>query len=509
MSNRVHDRPSSPYFGWLAVGYARISSDPDDLEAGTGRQQDDNGVWVDRNGVVLVGDHAAGRDQFVDDDVSASDSARKPRLAYRRLLAAVEDDPNIRLIVAWVVDRFLRRNDELEDVVKLAKRRGGLWLVTADRVYNLLDADDVMMLRILVAVAGRESEYIRKRTKRQRQAQRDRRELPHGSIFGWRPDGQTPDPVTGPRVVEMVERLMAGESLADVARWANSEHIPLRLAGVPGVANPDTGKTPMWSGTTVKGVVLTPRHYGHYSFGREVLERDTHVGLMPGAMYEQVVALLASRSPGSRPGRRTMLTGLLYCGKCGSVLTKGTVGGGGRTWRCYSRYDLPGRCGGISMRAEPLERYVLKMVWLQVDEMDLARLVRGGKGRTRADAAALSARLDQLRVDLETNVAESRSGAIPRAFAVAEARSIEAETERVKAELGKLATNRVLRPFAGKPGSLEAAWPRLTDDVRRDVIREALSLERLRIEIVGGTGGVVDTDRIKFRKLRVRSQRAA
>lgn len=529
MSNQAHDRPAprrwvSMFDGWDAFGYARISLDPDDIEAGVGRQQDDNVGWGGRNGVRLRPDVEGGTPQFVDNDRSASDKAKKPRKAYLRLLRALEDQPEVRLIVCWVLDRFLRRNDELEDLFKLARRRGGLWLATESKAYDLCDDDDKHVLTMLVAGARRESAMISKRTKRQRLSLRAAGKLPHGVVYGWTPDGQAPLPGEADTVVEMVERILTGLSLLAVAAWLNDGGVPTRLAA----SYVRRGRpAPRWSGPSVRSVVTTPRHYGHFSFLEEVqegkpreyriLERDHHAPLegLTGEMYEQVLATLANnRGLPRRSSRRSLLTGLVLCGLCGNPLTRGVAHRGTPTLRCQRRTDRPQWCGKIAIDAAAVEEYVTGWTFNWVDRGKLGSLVKGRAARS--DAGALEARLAELDRQEDADVAAEDAGTMSKSRADKKDALRTAERERVRGELARLASSRVLRPYFGKPGALKADWTTLDPDVRREMIAEALRAAKHEVRIRPGRPArnaagfaVVDTRRIQIRPVAARDRRVA
>jgi site-specific DNA recombinase len=483
-ASKVHRRKTkvSKYHGRKAGGYGRISEDPEELRLGTARQEGDITSHATRLGVSLFTDQATSKPVFVDDDISASKYSRKPRPAYRRLLRAI-DEEGLSVIVCWAIDRLLRRNDELEDLIKLAERRGQLDVVTPTMEFDLTDDTQQTMLRMMVSMAGQESANISRRVKRQREEARKEGRLPPGAAFGWRGQGQHEQEAA--YVLDMATQLMEGESLGNIARWLEVEGVLTRRGGKH------------WTASQVKRVLETPRHYGHLTYEGKMVQRDNHKGILPGDMYEEVLTVLGLRQHKERrPARRTWLTDLVYCHHCDRPVVRNVLKG--RTvLNCKPRRSQPEACGGTVVPVALVAGAVQRAVIDYVDSLDLASLAAPDG---RASAAKLTAQLGRLAVQAQANRQRYAQDIIDDNEYTETAVELRQAESGLRRQLAALSTNRVLRRYAGQVGALEAAWPDLSDEARAAVVREALALKRAHIVVMPHQGrrNVIDPNRVQL-----------
>ncbi len=497
--------------GALGGGYGRISDDPEDLKHGTGRQEVDILAKAQSLGVTLIEDPLTGKQVFVDDDISASRFARKKvRPGYSRLLEAIEDH-SLRVIVVYHVDRFLRRNDELEDLFKLTDRLPyEPWLLTPTMEFNLCNDEHRTLLRIMVSMSGGESAAISRRVKRERVDQRAAGYAGPGCIYGWTGDGRQTIAEQVVVIEQMVEEFLAGEAVASIARRLNAEGVPGRKGG-------------KWTTTTVRNVITHGRHYGVLTWRHpaehgkpawlEVLGDAAHPGFIKREKYEQVLATLQGRQRARRPPRMTMLTELVHC-PCGAALTRNAE----RVKR-PDRRPVPGRtqsravltcrrtptiaaCGSTSIDAGVVERVVKQAVFERVDNLTLAALARGKRNQT--SAASLTTRLAELDEEENENVAAFRAKKRPKSAYLTFERQIDEERTDINRRLAALSTDRLLRPYVGpgKRGSLERDWDRLSVTVQRAIVAEVLRLGAMRIVVGPHTGrrNMPDPTRVRLVK---------
>ncbi|MHC5557691.1 recombinase family protein [Kocuria sp. U4B] len=97
-----------------AVIYARISQDSEEQRIGVDRQLTDCRVAAKARGWTVV-------DEFIDNDVSATRSKRRPE--YERMLTDIRAS-KVDALLTWDVDRLTRTPRELEDVIDLADAHG-------------------------------------------------------------------------------------------------------------------------------------------------------------------------------------------------------------------------------------------------------------------------------------------------------------------------------------------------------------------------------------------------
>jgi site-specific DNA recombinase len=460
--------------------YARISLDRQD-GAGVERQVADCRVLAAERGWGPVV-------EYLDNSISASRFSRKPRPAYAEMLEAAQRG-DIQRIVCYHLDRLYRQPRELEPIIELADRglivadveKGDLDLATSDGRYGA---------RILVAGAAKESDDKSRRVRRAKQQNREQGNSPGGPRpFGWtgyvppsRPGEKRtewswtqPHPTEAPEVRDAMQGIIDGRSLADTARDWNAREIQ----------RPRTGATGTWQPSNVRQVLVSPRHAGLIGYGGAVIGKAKQwEPIVTRELWERCVAALDSRSQswGSTPRRRSLLTGLLVCGRCGKRMVRATQsrkGGNVSVWRCST---LPGThsCGNNTVLAAPLDDAVVELALTYLDTADPAAFAQpdGPNG----DTAAILAELADLAARDKETAALAAAGKIrPAAFA-AFSSGIEAQERALRERLDRVGTRSAGMRWAGRGNDLRKLWnavhkdgtPVMTKDEQRAVLQAVL-----------------------------------
>jgi site-specific DNA recombinase len=498
--------------------YARISDDRHD-GAGVDRQLEDCRA--------LVSSRALGPAiEFVDNSVSAYSGKRRPR--YLEMLAGLQSG-SIDSVVVWHVDRLYRQPRELEDIVDLADA-GRVQVLTVRNGDLNLDTDaGITQARVAVAFANQESRDKSKRVKRAKQQARDQGRGSGGPRpFGWKAipklDSKTGAPVVKngkplmtwsreqlePREVAIIQKavadLLGGASLNDIARRWNAAKI----------AQPQGRSRNGWTATGIKQLVSNPRLMGFVGHRVEQRGANGKVRYLPAvavregvgwpvvierAQWEQLQARLEQRgAPGRVPRRRSLLTGLVFCAKCGSTMVRaGARTGDGssfvrRVWRCMS-----GGGGHPSIDAIGLEALLVEATLQRTDTTALSTLVRA-QGRQGKQANELMAELSELEQRTDAAAESFAAGRLAtRAFEHANA-EIERRKAALQLKLAPLTSTAALEPYAGRRGVLRATWPTLSVDHQRAIIAAALGP----VKVSPGKPGrpSFDKDRVQIRKTR-------
>ena len=461
--------------------YARISLDRQD-GAGVDRQLEDCWALVRREGWQPVAE------PYVDGSTSAFSGKHRPR--YQALLAAVNAG-EVSRIVAWHLDRLYRQPRELEDIIDLADA-GRVQVVTVRAGDLNLGTDaGITMARVAVAFANQESRDKSKRVKRAKQQARENG-LPSGGPrpMGWSATwvldatGKkrrvlTEDPREATLIRTAVADLLGGASLAKVASRWNEAKVP----------QTQTGRS-NWTAQLVRQVVSNPRLAG--LIGHRVLKpagdgvgqrylpwavvgEATWPGIVDRKQWQQLQALLAERGAnGHMPRRRSLLTGLVTCAKCGATMVRSGARGHNadgvsrKVWRCMSAGG-----GHPSIDAAGLEALLIEATLQRADTESFATLLRQ-QGRQGKQAAALVAELEKLERSMDEAAASFAERKLPvRAFEKATA-AIQQQQETLQRRLGSLTATQAIAPYAGKPGVLRKRWPELTVDQQRAIIGAAL-----------------------------------
>jgi site-specific DNA recombinase len=143
-------------------------------------------------------------------------------------------------LVVWKLDRLSRQGigqvgQLLEDIGEAGGR-----LVSVQDDLDTADSSDRRMIEMLAEQARSESENLSLRVRSAKQYLRSQGRWiggapPYGLVIH---DGRLAvDPVTGPVVRQIADRILAGASLVEVARWLNDSGVPSPRGGRWGVGS--------------------------------------------------------------------------------------------------------------------------------------------------------------------------------------------------------------------------------------------------------------------------------
>ncbi|ONH49984.1 hypothetical protein CcI49_38010 [Frankia sp. CcI49] len=359
----------APVGGWRPVGYARISLDKEGAGLGVERQTADINDLAERLGLpapVVIPDN----------DVSAYSGRRRP--GYERLVAGIRAG-HWNVLLIWHVDRLTRSMKELEEIVDLANATGlRIETVRGGRV-DLSTGEGRLQARILGTLARYESEHRSDRVRR-RMLQNAEAGRPHGSggarPFGYEPDKVTVRPVEAAFVVDILDRLITGESLRSLVRYLIDSGVATST-GVP------------WRTTTLRTLLLGGRIAGLRVHRGEILGPAVWPALVDRDKWEMGRAILTDparkTSPGNKPTR--LMSGLASCGVkgCGAPVRSGGVRDGVLMYRCTEVDHLRRR---MTLVDDVVTRYVVG--WLVRDGVTFdappTTVTPSGDVRGKADA---------------------------------------------------------------------------------------------------------------------------
>ncbi|PRX95616.1 recombinase family protein [Allonocardiopsis opalescens] len=433
-----------------AVIYRRQSSDRDATEYGVERQGEDCArLCADRGWTVVR--------TLTDNDVSAS--GRRPRPAYQELLQMIRRR-EVDAVVAQALDRLLRRNIELEELIPLAER-AGVRIVT---VFGDLDlSTDVgrMVGRILASVASGEIERKSYRQHRaQLQAARAGRRVGGRRPFGYEQDGMTVRPAEAEAVREGYRMLLAGASLGEIARaWTSAGHRAQRA---------------QWQGSTVRAVLRNPRNAGLRAYHKEVVGAAAWPAIVPEETWRAACAVLddPSRVSGRRGAPVALLTRVALCGVCDAH-----VHAGGAV-RKYRMYRCSASLGHVGRKGEPIEEYVSALVVERCSRPDARELLvdreRPDVDALREESLTLRSRLDDLAVDYA-------EGAVSRAQLHAGTMRIRTRLVEIEAAMADAGRVDILGPLVHADDT-RAEWEGYETSRRRLVIGALMTVRILPVK---------------------------
>lgn len=431
-----------------AAIYTRLSKDPTGQQTATTRQRDDCRAVIARHGWEVVG-------EYEDVDLSAYRGVQRP--GYEALLASLEAG-EVDRVVAWKLDRLLRRPRDFEKLWELCERSGAHIVTDKDSIDTSAPFAGTLVPRILSMVAEMESEGISVREQRKHEANAKAGKRSGG---GHRPFGLTRDwsalvPAEADLIRAAVDRILAGESMYAVAADWNAQ----------GITTP-TGRT--WTVQLITSMLRSPRLAGLREHRGAIMATPGQwPAIVDPGKHERLRAIIARHGTTS-PARRFLLSGVVACGVCGHTMyMRRRHKDKARFYGCEKVNGGPG-CGHVHIVAEPLEALVQDEVLTRLDSPEMLAAIEAHNRQTieAVDLDALhadEAGLEELARDYYT---DRRIG---RAEYLAARDTLEARIEASRRKMGRLNGAGRVGEMAGFGAKLRAAWDSETLDWRRSVV---------------------------------------
>ena len=276
------------------------------------------------------------------------------------------------VLLVFMFDRLGRRDDETPFVVQWFVQQGIEVWSTREGEQRFDNHVDKLLNYIRFWQASGESEKtaIRVRTKHSQMIQEG---LWRGGLlaYGYKLEfqGRTNkknQPVRDlmideeeSQVVREIFRLLVDEGYGTnrVAQYLNDHGIKTKRG------------TTLWRGTAIRKIVDNPIYIGVLTFGNERSEPFEHLRIIDDATFEQCHQIIKARAPKAyaentivpiRTDGRGLLTGILYCGSCGTRLcyshnSSKRKHADGSTYlyerdlyRCYRKLSSKNTCKGYS-----------------------------------------------------------------------------------------------------------------------------------------------------------------
>lgn len=317
-----------------AYKYLRISDDPEGLEFGVTRQDEDTDKLAVRMGADII-------ETFMDNDRSASTLSTKPRERYQAMLKAARDG-GCDVILAYSNSRLTRRPAEWEDLLNLYSLRKVEIHTVASGSIDLSTADGRAIARTVAAWDAAEAERTSERAKRAHQ-QRAEQGLPHGGSrpYGWKADRLTLEPLEHAVIGDLAARIIAGESLHQIALDLDSKQVRT-VRGGP------------WSRASIRRMLQSPRMIGQREYHGVLYDAQWEPAL-DELTWRHVKAVLGHPSRlGGGNARVSLLAGIALCGECGEKIGMIAGGRGGTSYHC--------RPCRLTRLREPVDYYVDRVV---------------------------------------------------------------------------------------------------------------------------------------------------
>jgi site-specific DNA recombinase len=358
-------------------------------------------------------------------------------------------DGLIDAVIVYNIDRLTRRPAELEDFSQAveAARVRHVRFVTGDT--DLSTDDGLLMARMLGAFAAKESANIGRRVRRKAE-QNAAEGRPHrGSrrAFGYDNDMVTVIPEEATILRTLVQRFLAGESTRSLATWLNDQEVRT-VTGSP------------WVTSTLKGILTNPRYAGLRTHRGIVVAPGMWEAIISEDDHRRVLAKYAEKKMSNRrTPQRYVLSGMLRCGKCGTRLYSSARTTNGRATRRYVCLSGPdhGGCGGTTVTADPLERFVCDTVLYRLDTPAMTDVLAG---RSSADERTqeLTRALDDANEQLEElSLAYANRDITMREWMTAK-KPITGRLEAAQRQLAQVTHTTALTGLVGNGEALGRTW---------------------------------------------------
>jgi DNA invertase Pin-like site-specific DNA recombinase len=424
----------------------RISADQTGEQLGVTRQEQDCRELATRLGWAVA-------EVYVDNDISAY----KHRPGYQRMLTDIQTGL-VDAIIAWAPDRIYRKMKDLESLIEIIEAHGVQVATVKAGELDLSSAYGRMIARILGSVASGEGEIKAERWSRSYQQRREQgmRLRTGNRLFGYTDDMEILDHEAAITRV-MAAKIREGGAILGTARWLHDQGVTTTL-GKP------------WSPQGIKRYLTNPRIAGYSTIKGEIVAEGGWEPILDRDTFEVVRAMLTARTRPYVP-QKSLLLGLLHCGRCGQRMITGQQRTQ-RTYRCPNRPNMPG-CGRCSGNAEPIEEYVEGYAKQRLSDdrvrESIARL-RTHPTEQLAEITALEKRI----IELEAQLSEPD---VPVAALMRGINTAKARREELAGALADTA-GAILLPAPGQP------WPE--DRQRR---RALIDLVVARVELAPAAPG--------------------
>ena len=269
-----------------------------------------------------------------------------------------------------------------------------------------------------------------------------------------------------PILLSAVNDILNGTPVAAVVRRFNEDGVPSRLGGA-------------WQITNIKRTLMAPRLAGILvRSGEEVGTTDYIEPLIDEPTFRRLQGKLAKRTETRQRLGMQLLTGVLFCGKCGKQMNS-NIKGSKKPTRLYAcRY-----CGGVNINADAVERVLTRVLFDVLDNTNVSEFIESD-----ATAAVLGVELHDLEQELQELV--DAAAEIPTKLYIAKARALESRMVEARDRLRKSSTANEAAVWIVQSKRIRRGWKKLGTDAQRTIILDVLG----RFDVAPGGSGHAATD---------------
>ena len=397
------------------------------------------------------------------------------RPGVQAVMAMVEGG-DVDVILLWKWSRWSRNRLDWYQAADKAQQAGGR-IESATEPIDTSTSIGRLSRGMMIEIAAFESDRAGDQW-REAHERRVRQGRPHHgkNRFGYRYDPSeklhVPDPVTAPILRDLYQRYVDGTSIYALVQWLNQHEVPTVEHG---------GKrgAPSWAESTLRGILDNPFPTGRFIYRGEIVD-GAHEAVVPLELWE---AYRVKRQQRSRRPRAEasgyLLSGIVRCKACGTVLTGSKATGGLRYYRCATGFTRGTHEGGY-IRCSTVESEVkveLRRWVARLDRAAAAELTDQGPGRAVGPSiGALEARRKRATTSM-ANLALQVAEGVPRDVVDEAMGELVAKRDRLDAQIAE-ARAAVAAPAPDRElvVSLLEDWDVLSVALRREMIGRLLDV---------------------------------
>ena len=332
--------------GEMAVVYARFSSTRQhetSIEGQLAAAQ----KYAEKKGYTIIREYCD----------RAKTGTNDNREAFQRMLQDCAKH-QFTVIIVWKVDRFGRNREEITFNKYRVKKNGVRVEYVAENVVE--GPEGVILESVLEGMAEYYSLQLSQNVKRGLLEAAKKHHAPGGRAiaFGYRAASDKTyeiDPVTGPVAKKIFDMYAAGNTEFEIIRYLNKEGY-------------HTKRGTAFNRSSLKKMLHNELYIGTYIYKDVIRDEDTVPAIVDKDTFRKVQEMLKTnkRMPSHKWSYSNyLLTGKLFCGKCGSAMIgkSGTSRSGNKHcyYGCWNRHNGKG-CDKQNVRQDYIESLVLTKI---------------------------------------------------------------------------------------------------------------------------------------------------
>ena len=381
------------------------------------------------------------------------------RADFRRLLSDIADG-TVDALIVYDSDRFYRQPRELEEFIDVCEGAGLTELAQVTGDVDLGSTDGRLTLRIKAAVAVKESDDKSRRIKRKALELAHDGKISGGGTrpFGFEADRKTIRAAEAAVVIELADRVLAGESARSLCFELNERGTKTSTGGE-------------WAPQVLTRMLKSARISGRREHRGEVVADAEWPAIIGAEQSDRLRSALSD--PARRKNERVrsyLLAGMLLCGRCGEPLTSRPRSDRRRRYVCARRPGVDS-CGKIAVLSDDLEELIVETVLHRLEGPALSRALAAQDGHREDvhqeavdDAAAHLEELTGLYADKRISATEWMAAKAP----------IEERLHRAKLDLARCNGTSAVADFVGHGSALRDSWGGLPLSRQRAILGAVL-----------------------------------